>query len=218
MKCWTIVVLILPLAVANHAAAQPYYGGWGGGWGGYYHASTAAEGYARGMSDVVRSAGAANLMNSAAAGNYADARSKELDNRLKYTKTYFEQRQMNQMYRAQERGKPLSADQLASIAAADVPKRLSDSQLDPITGEIGWPIILRDKRYAESTEQLDALFRARAEAGNVVDAEQYQQIVQLCDQLQETLGDRVTEYKSWDFLDARKFLRSLAYEPRLPPK
>ena len=35
------------------ATAQRY------GWGGGYHASTAAEGYARGMGDVIRSAGQA---------------------------------------------------------------------------------------------------------------------------------------------------------------
>ena len=44
---------------------------------------------------VVRSAGAANLMNSEAAIRYEEARSRYFENRLQGTETYFEMRRMN---------------------------------------------------------------------------------------------------------------------------
>ena len=50
------------------------------------------------MADVVRSAGAANLMNSAAAINVETARSAYLDNQIKFTNTYFEKKRIRQSY------------------------------------------------------------------------------------------------------------------------
>ena len=82
------VVLIL---TASTLHAQYYANGWGG-WGG---SSTVAGSYAHGYADVVRSAGEAELNDSIAAGNYADSRSKEIDNRLKATQTYFQMRDIN---------------------------------------------------------------------------------------------------------------------------
>ncbi len=78
-------------------------GGYGYGWGGYDDGGTAAGSYLNGMANVVRSAGYANVMNSIAAQNYEQAYSADLDNRLKYTNTYFEMRRVNQAARAEAR-------------------------------------------------------------------------------------------------------------------
>ena len=56
-----------------------------------------------GMANVVRSAGYANVMNSIAAQNYEQAYSADLDNRFKYTNTYFEMRRVNQAAQAEAR-------------------------------------------------------------------------------------------------------------------
>ena len=75
MRTLLILVAMSALIAIPQVKAQRYrVGGWGGP---SYHASTAAEGAARGMADVVRSAGAANLLNSEAAKNYEDARTKK---------------------------------------------------------------------------------------------------------------------------------------------
>ena len=67
-----LAVLFLATLVANaHAQVVPNaygyspYGYYGGG-----HASTAAEGYANGMSNIIQSAGTYNLQTSEAANNY----------------------------------------------------------------------------------------------------------------------------------------------------
>ena len=97
-----IAYLILAGSVLLNAAAA--YGQWGRSFYSDNRASTAGESWARGMSDVIRANGAANVMNSRAAINSQEAASMYMDNRLKYTQTYFENRKMNREYRAAERG------------------------------------------------------------------------------------------------------------------
>ena len=91
------VILVLGVIYAGTSTAQAQ-------WYVNNKASTVGESHARGMSDIVRSAGEANLNNSAAAQNWAQARSMEMENRLQYTSSYFENRRMNREYTAAERG------------------------------------------------------------------------------------------------------------------
>ncbi|HBO44881.1 MAG TPA: hypothetical protein DD670_13320 [Planctomycetaceae bacterium] len=56
MKAFFFLAALVAMNVASAAQAQYGYPS--------YHASTAGEGYARGMADVVRSRGEANVMNS----------------------------------------------------------------------------------------------------------------------------------------------------------
>ena len=64
-----------------------------------------------GMANVVRSAGYANVMNSIATQNYEQAYSADLDNRLKYTNTYFEMRRNNKEARG---GSPTATERSPS--------------------------------------------------------------------------------------------------------
>ena len=117
----------------------------------------AAEGAARGAADLVRAAGDANLRNSLAARNIEEARSRNLDNHLKYTETYFEMRRINQEQRAAEREKHRpDPEQLFRIRQQRKPTRLASDQLNPVTGDIQWPLLLREDAFAEQREQLEA--------------------------------------------------------------
>jgi len=96
---------LVMLCAVSFARAQDYYGGadvWGR-YGTYDHASTAAEGALRGMADVTRSAGAANLMNSQAAGYWQDAQRRYIENRQYGAETYFNMRAANRAAREAER-------------------------------------------------------------------------------------------------------------------
>ena len=86
-----IIFAWVPIARAEAVVGNDFtpYAVFGGG-----HASTAAEGYANGMS--THSIGRLyNLQTSQAAINAEQARSMNLDNRLKGTQTYFEMRKVN---------------------------------------------------------------------------------------------------------------------------
>ena len=215
MKYLALVVLSAGALSGALLQGQNYYGGGGyAPYGSFYHSSTAGEGYARGMADVVRSAGDYNLRTSEAAKNYEDARSKDLDNRLKYTQNYFEMRRINKEARAAEQMPRLSNEDAFRLARQASPRPLTSAQLDRLTGRIEWPLILRDSRYSALVESLNRLFAERASSGATADT--YLKVQKTADDLQAALKKNLDEYKSGDFIGAKKFIDSLAYEARFP--
>lgn len=164
------------------------------------------------MADVIRSAGAANLMDSVAAQNYEVARSQYLDNVLKSTETFFENRKMAKSYRDAERGPPLSREALYRMAKDSAPKRLSAGEFDPVTGDLSFPIVLQDPAFAESREKLQQLFKTRNESGGSLGLKAYMEIDAVAKQMQADLRARIRDFPPTDYVRAQDFLKSLAYE------
>ncbi len=197
--------LAMVLITAPLAQAQYYGGGWG------YHSSTIQEGAQRGFADVVRSAGAANLLNSEATIKYEDARKKYLENRLQATQTYFDMRRLNDEARRSERSLPLSTEAYARLARQQAPERLSVSQLDPLTGTIVWPAPLRRPEYDAPRLELERLYTERANGTSL----NYDDIQVACDKFQEQIKADLPKFEPNDFIRAKKFIDSLAYEPKV---
>jgi len=214
MRTAVVGMVILMSAWASIGFAQ-WRGGWGPGWGGGYHASTAGEGYMRGMGDLVRSAGAANLMNSAAAINYEDARSKNLDNRLKGTQTYFEMKRINREARqgTDFRSAP-TAEEMFRMNSALKPKALSTNDLDPVVGTISWPSVLQDDMYKADRAALEAVFAKRAEHNGHMSREDSLALQQAGDSIRAKLKSQVRQVSANDYIAANRFLRSLLHEAR----
>ena len=197
--------LAFTLAISAAGVAQAQWG--------YpsYHSSTAAEGFQRGFADVVRSAGEANLNNSAAAINFEQARSMNMQNHLQYAETYFQMRQVNRQARAAESGPRLSTEQLFRIAHEQAPDRLSNSDLDPLTGDITWPIVLQGNEYSEYRDTLTSLFADRAREGGSVTITELQQIRATTSDALATLRANIRNYPSNEYLKARRFLENLSF-------
>ncbi len=191
------------------------YGGWGGGWGGGYHSSTAEEGIQRGRADVVRSQGMKNLMDSEAVKNIEDARAKNINNRVQWTKAYFEMKRTNKEYRDAQKGPRPTSEQLFRLAKEATPKRLGPSELDPVTGAIDWPLVLKDDTYADYVNDLDQLFAERAKAKGKLTLDQFKKLESLLRDLQIELKRRVHDYPPQSFVTANSFLKRLAYESRV---
>ena len=182
--------------------------GWGGG-------ATAASSYAAGYADVVRAAGDYELNNSVAAGHYAEARSKEIDNDVKSTQAYFQMRQINRAGTQALEGRPLTQEESYRIAKARAPKRTLSNQLDPVTGKINWPIILRAAPYQSDLEQLDKMFAQRSVEGTL-NGDQYAEVQKLHDDLVAILTANAKNYKDFNLIAAKNILDSLAFEARFP--
>src|SRR5947209_12006414 len=103
MLCKATLTIAIVLT-ASTLKAQYWVNGYGSG------PSTAAQSYAAGYADVVRAAGEAEVNDSIAAGNYADARSKEIDNRLKGTQTYFQMKDINKKWQEANKIPPLTQE------------------------------------------------------------------------------------------------------------
>jgi len=194
--------------VPDLTVAQRYYGG-----GNVIdnRASTPAESYARGMADVIRSSGAANLMNSRAASNYEDARSKNLDNRVKYAETYYEKRRVHDKYQAEKAEKTREYFYRRSQKGPSI-ARLTPAELDPVTGKISWPLVLQDKPFDAYRKQLDSAFARRETSLGAIGTQSYVELLKTIEEMQRALIKRIREYPSSEYIKAREYLKRLAYE------
>jgi hypothetical protein len=202
--------MLLALACYGSPAWGQYGYGWPGMYGGGY-ASTAGEGFAIGMADCVRSAGMATLMTSMAASNVEDARSKYIDNQMKATQGYIERQRMLQSYQTSLRKPPPTSEQLYRLAQQGLPKSLSASQLDPVTGAINWPVVLRDDPFDSYREGTQTFFHDAVTNPQTFSYDSYHQLQQDSSDCLGLLKSRIKEYRPNDYIEAKKFVESLTY-------
>ena len=210
----TFRAVLAATVVLHAAAATAQLGGFGFNRGGY--ASTAAQGAAYGMSEMARAQGTENMLNSEAAKNWEEAKTLDIQNRMRWTETYFDMRKVNREARAAEAGPPVTQEQAIRMARMAAPARLNSTQLDPVTGHISYPIVLMDTPYAAYRDHLDGLFADRAASGGSIGYEKFQEIQTTVSQFIDALKQNVTKYAAGDYGQARTFLDSLAHEARMP--
>jgi hypothetical protein len=193
---------------------SPSIGG-GGGWGNNCWGSggTVAGSAATGMSNLVRARGEANLMNSAAAINLQAARRTDMENNWIQAQGYFEGRLMNNAYRAQLASPRATEADLIRYSKESLPKPLSPSELDPVTGDIAWPDLLTEKTYQADRTRLEQMFAYRAKQGQLT-REQRTAMEQTTQRLQTTLKKNIKSYAPQEYVQAKKFLEQLAFASR----
>ena len=199
-----IIVAALVVGVLAPGASAQYFGD-----SGQTFSSTVEEGIQRGHADVVRSYGMANLLNSQAANQIEQARRAYIENRLKATQTYFEMRRYNEEARRAMRSTPLSLEQYVRLAREQAPEPLTATQLDPLTGTISGPAPLRAPAYEAFRRRIERLFQDRA-TGYMVYGEIHQAVLEF----QDALKQAVDALPANDYVDAKKFLDSLAWAAR----
>lgn len=210
MRAFCIVSLLILgcAALVRGQGLAPYFSAVGPG--SYHHASTLEEGAARGMADVIRSAGAKNLMDSEAAINIETARSQYIENRMQATSTYFQMRALNKQARYGNQ-KPHDPQQVIRLNKERLPDRLSDQKIDPLTGTIRWPIGLTLDELAADRKRMSELFAIRAKQG-YLDLKQNQEVRTLTAGMTNELREHGRELTGNQRIEARKFLESLNYE------
>lgn len=208
--CGLVVLLLISsgLVVAQdyfYGSPPDYYGS---------RAATPGESHARGMSDVIRSQGQYNVQTSEAAINMTEAQRNHIQNRDQWTNTYFEMREINRKSREAERSPRPSMESLVRYAQAGKPKRMSPSELDSVAGTISWPTLLQTDQYAAYRSELEGLFAKRAHDG-VVGTNDYLQIDKTTKAMLAELKKQVREVPQMDYIAAKRFLESLAFESKL---
>ncbi len=185
-------------------------------YGNYPYSSTAGEGFARGIGDVIRAQGEYNLNSSQAAINLTEAKRREIEDRKQWTATYFAMREINRQNREAERNRHrVNAEDWARYAQAGRPKLLANQELDALTGKIHWPILLTAQDFDAQRAELEKLFADRAYHG-VVTVDDLLAISRLTQEMIAGLKDHVQEYPVPQYIAAKKFLESLAYEAGRP--
>ena len=180
----------------------------------YRHASTVQEGILRGGGDFFRSLGLGLERWSRAAINIETAKSKNLDNRVKYVETYFQKRRMNDDYKESKK-RNLDSEQVSQVYRGTRPRRLKTTELEPLTGTISWSGVLLDSEFAHDRGQLEMLFKKRARAYDGFDSDDYHRVCRSVDRIKRRLAQRHRVIPTEQRIAARKFLQSLRYEFRL---
>jgi hypothetical protein len=188
------------------------YGGWGMGWGG--GGGTVAGNYMNGVANAVRAQGDYNLTTSQAYVNMGEAQRRNIENRKLWTDAYFDMRRANADYRAAERGPRGTQEDWVRYAKEAAPNRLSPGELDYVTGGIAWPRALQDNEFTALRDELEKLYSKRADMGGSIGPDTYRQIRNTTDAMQAQLKRNVKKYRPHEYIDAKKFIESLAYEAR----
>ena len=135
------------------------------GWYGGYHASTVAEGYARGLADVIRARGESNLNHALAQREWEAARKEALESRVLKVETFYARREVYRQNHAAEIAARRAKTE-ARLAKLRL-RELTPEELNPETGEITWPTLLADEAFADYAAWFDALFAERAKYGEL---------------------------------------------------
>jgi hypothetical protein len=183
---------------------------------GFYGSSTAAEGFGRGLAEVIRSAGEYNLNSSAAAVNLSVARQQEIENHRRAVHTYFDLRDLNrQIFVAEQKRLRSSPEDAIRYSQVGKPRRLSPSELDSVTGEIRWPTLLTARNFSAQRIELEKAFSNRSYQG-VLGAEALWRVTQLTDDMLVSIKSQVHYLPPSQYVEAKRFLQSLAYEAAQP--
>jgi hypothetical protein len=181
------------------------YGGWG-----YTGGGTAAGNAMNGMASVISSAGSYNQATSEAAINMTQAQRAAIQNDQLYANTYFELRATNRAARAAERGPRPTMEQLVRIAQQGAPRPLPPGAVDPVSGGVAWPELLKTADYNPQRTELNELFAKRAELGGLGFSDQTK-ARQAVDGMFATLKEQIRSVPSGDYAASRSFLDSLVY-------
>lgn len=203
-------------AVAGYALGAGL-GGWGGGYG-YGGVGTAASAEGQAMADMVRSAGAYNAMTSGAMINVEQARGQYIENAKQWTDLYMMRNRARRELMAQAaEDKQVRDARIQAYKEAHpsrLPPRLVSMQFDPSTGKISWPAALNRDAFTEQRSALDALFLSRAHTGTT--SELSSEISGKVREMQNELRKHIRDLPTAEYIEARKFLDSLALEGQTP--
>jgi hypothetical protein len=211
----------VPAVPAVPVAPQVYNSGGGGGYGGMYGGygstspGTAAGSELEGIASGINAAGNYNLSTSAAAMNLTQAQKQALQNAYSFVNAYFDLRAANRRARAAERGQNLTTEQLNRIAQESAPKPLTTQQVDPVSGKIFWPDLLQGEKFQAERETLQMAFEERANLG-AMPAPELRKAREAAEAMLDELSDMIRDVPPSDYLPAKKFLQSVAYEANRP--
>ncbi len=198
-----------------------------------YPPEPAMSSYLRGQAEMVRAQAAmlqarAARIRAQAEANLAAAKtihtrqqtaSMALDNDLKAASIYFERKAMHDAYHSlkkpRERGKP---EDYVRYSQMETPERPANDELEPLRGTIQWPELLQQEEFVEERIELDSLFAHRSRSNQTDTTEFYPQVQDAVQRLRGELKDKIDEISAGEYMQARRFIDSLSYEARFPPR
>ena len=192
-------------------------GGYGGG-GDYLMgdiATNAYQGIDYGIAKILHAQGDSDLAESQAALNATEVYNRQMDNWKKSVVTYFDVQRVNREARAAERGRPLTETDYTRMAQMGKPRRLTPSEVEVVRGDITWPRVLMADDFAPERDAIAQSFSDRAYYG-AMDLDAFLRVRRTAQSMLETLRSQIADLPPTEYMTARRFLESLAYEAQFP--
>ncbi len=166
---------------------------------------------------LVKSISEAQLNYAKTIDSLQTTRTKALENDLKVATNFYEKRKLYDAYQSlqTDRERPDPED-LMRYSREAAPERPDGSQLD--RGVIHWPDILQREEFTDARIQLDILFVQRYKTQSGPGSDVYRDVRKLTDQMRLELKDMVQQLSPVEYMAAKRFIDSLAYEAQLPPE
>jgi hypothetical protein len=194
-------------------------GGYGGGsYGGGYSpgSGTIAGSYLSGAGALADGLGQYNYKTALAIRQLEDANHQAIDNQLSAQKSRIEIRRLNRIQWLADH--PHSTpEQMTVINQARLPRRLTAGELDPTWGQIRWPAVLQRSEFDKMRIQLDDVFAHRSNESFGVGTAAYGEVQHLTSELRTALDQEYTTMSQMEWIQAMRFIESLAYESRFAP-
>ena len=213
-RLWLLAVLVVFCPMTAREASAQWFGGMANMG---YHASTVAEGEGNAISAVTRSKGQFLIDQSQARINNAQADAMVMQNRKQMASDYFETRAVNQQNRFgdyAERKKKHTQEALFRYGEEGRPTRLTSSELDPVTGQITWPIVLENPVFSQYTKPIDNAFVTRAEKNSRFSFDTYQQVNKDCKGIETELRTQMKDIGTQGYATGIEFMKRLKREVR----
>ena len=142
----------------------------------------------------------------------------KLENSVKVANTFYEKRKLYDGYQGLSTHERATAEDLLRYSKTPVPQRPANYQIDPLKGEIFWPEVFQEEEFYVLRTQVDCLFAQRKAAPGTRGGEVFGQVQNVAAQMREELRSRVRQMDPTEYLAARKFIDSLAFEARFPAR
>jgi hypothetical protein len=189
---------------------------YGGGGGGSGSVATVDGSYLNGSAALAEGLGKYNYDSALAARQIEDAMHQASENRLLAQRSYYEARGLNKAQWLAEHPRS-TPEQFAQINQSRLPRRLTAIDLDPTWGLIRWPAVLERPEFEKLREQFGGIFAHRSEERFGVGSAVYSRTQCLAHDMRTLLDEQRTSMSQMEWIQAMRFIESLAYETRFAP-
>ena len=84
-----------------------------------------------------------------------------------------------------------------------MPERSSGTQIDSVTGEISWPIVLQAPEFAEQREILERAYRKRAARGSILERDAFLAVESAAVSMRNVLNEKVRSLPAKRYLEGK---------------
>ena len=171
--------------------------------------------YRYGAAALTRARATANVLNATARAQHAQTDRVAMQNSVQFLATRLERKQINKQNRfghLHARGEQVRLAKSASLASP--PPQAIRGPVDPESGRVAWPMLLRSTYYAKARGPIDQVFHQRSVTGRF-NPDHYLPMRDWIEQIECELKANVAYYEMVDYLEAKSFLRSLVDEARI---